>query len=207
MDRADMRPVIRLARESDAPAVSRLYRPIVESTAISFELEPPDESEVRRRIKDTLVHYPWLACEIDDQVAGYAYASKHRVRAAYRWSVDVSICVDPRYRRWGIARGLYTSLFAILAAQGFFNAYAGIALPNPASIALHESLGFKAVGVYSNVGFKLGRWHDVGWWELDLREHDAAPGEPLMIQALEQRDDWHTLLAAGEQRIRPLTRL
>jgi len=197
-----MKPVIRLARESDAPAVSRIYRPIVESTAISFELEPPDESEMGRRIQDTLARYPWLICEIDDRVAGYAYASKHRVRAAYRWSVDVSICVDAAYRRWGIARGLYTSLFAILAAQGFFNAYAGIALPNPASIALHESLGFHAVGIYHKVGFKLGQWHDVGWWELDLRPHDISPGEPLTLEAIEQRADWRQLLASGEASIR-----
>ena len=202
VDRDDMKPAIRLARESDAPAISRIYRPIVESTAISFELEPPDDSEMLRRIKDTLERYPWLVCEIDDRVAGYAYASKHRVRAAYRWSVDVSIGVDADYRRWGVARGLYMSLFGILAAQGFFNAYAGIALPNEASVALHESLGFKAVGVYHNVGFKLGRWHDVGWWELHLRQHDTAPDEPLMLQLMQQRADWDALLANGQERVR-----
>ena len=197
-----MKPVIRLARESDAPAVTRIYRPIVESTAIPFELEPPDDSEMLRRINDTMAQYPWLVCELDDQVAGYAYASKHRVRAAYRWSVDVSTYVDAGYRRWGVARGLYTSLFAILAAQGFFNAYAGIALPNPASVALHESVGFHAVGVYHTVGYKLGSWHDVGWWELDLRQHDVAPGELLTLDEMKQRDDWHRLLTSGESSIR-----
>ena len=193
---------IRLATAADAEAIAAIYRPVVESTTISFETAPPDRDEMARRLADTLVAHPWLVCDIDGRVAGYAYASKHRVRAAYQWSVDTSVYVDADRRRSGVGRGLYRSLFAILAAQGFFNAFAGIALPNTASVALHEAVGFEPIGVYRRVGFKLGAWHDVGWWQLALRAHDASPDVPLPLPALRQRAEWAALLAAGEPLIR-----
>src|SRR5205807_8006626 len=130
---AAMTDAIRLAVETDAAAVAAIYRPIVESTTISFETEAPDEAEVRRRISETLTAYPWLVCERDGQIGGYAYATQHRVRNAYRWSVDTSVYVHADFRRGGVGQQLYRSLFAILTTQGFFNAFAGIALPNPAS--------------------------------------------------------------------------
>jgi phosphinothricin acetyltransferase len=179
-----------------------LYRPIVQSTAISFETEAPDEAEMLRRVRETLEVYPWLVCEVQDHVVAYAYATRHRVRAAYRWSVDTSVFVGDDYRRSGIGRALYTSLFAILGAQGYFNAYAGIALPNPASVALHESVGFRPLGVYHKVGYKLGAWHDVGWWELVLRQHDVAPTVPLDLEDVQRRDDWEALLGKGRPLIR-----
>ena len=188
---------IRLAVDSDVGAIADLYRPIVESTSISFETEPPDQEEMRRRIGETLRSYPWLVCTVDDQVAGYAYAAKHRVRAAYQWSVDTSVYVHPEFRRSGIGRGLYMSLFAILRTQGFFNAYAGIALPNPASVALHESVGFQPIGVYRHVGYKRGGWHDVGWWQLALKPRETSPQRPLALQTIKTRHDWDALLDAG----------
>src|SRR5262249_49535543 len=130
--------------------------------------ELPTVEEMRRRIVDLLPHWPWLVCEQEGKILGYVYASQHRSRAAYRWSTDVSVYIDEQFHRLGIGRGLYSSLFAILTLQGFYNAYAGITLPNPASVGLHEALGFQAVGVYRAVGFKLGAWHDVGWWQLVL---------------------------------------
>ena len=166
---------IRLATASDAAAIAAIYRPIVESTAISFETEPPDEPEIRRRILETLRAYPWLVYESAGEIAGFAYASRHRARAAYQWSVDTSAYVHERFRRRGIGRELYASLFEMLTAQGFANAYAGIALRNPASVALHERVGFTAIGVYRNVGYKLGAWRDVGWWQRPLREHGQEP--------------------------------
>ena len=193
---------IRVAEAGDAEAIAAIYRPAVESSAISFETVVPDGDEIARRLADTLVSHPWLVCEIGGRVAGYAYASKHRVRAAYQWSVDTSVYVDAAFRRSGVGRGLYRSLFAILAAQGFFNAFAGIALPNPASVALHEAVGFEPLGVYRRVGFKLGGWHDVGWWQLALRAHEASPDTPLPFAAVCQRADWPALLAAGEPAIR-----
>lgn len=174
---------IRLATADDAEAVASIYRPVVEATAISFEAVAPDAQEMRQRILDTLATHPWLVFEEGPQVLGYAYASRHRVRAAYRWSVDTSVYVSASARRRGIGLALYSSLLAILKAQRFANAYAGIALPNPASMALHEQVGFVPVGVYRNVGYKHGRWHDVGWWQRPLDEAVTTPSEPLSLAA------------------------
>ena len=193
---------IRLAHDTDVEAIAAIYRPVVETTAISFETVPPDREEMARRITETIRSYPWLVCELGGHVAGYAYATRHRVRAAYQWSVDTSVYVDTKYRRCGVGRGLYVSLFGILSAQGFFNAYAGIALPNPASVALHESVGFKALGVYQRVGYKLGAWHDIGWWQVHLKGHEESPMEPLDLAAVRGRPEWQALLTSGESVIR-----
>jgi L-amino acid N-acyltransferase YncA len=194
--------MIRLATASDAAAIAAIYRPIVESTAISFEVDPPDEREMRRRIDETTRVYPWLVCDIGGVIAGYAYAAKHNVRAAYQWSVNSSVYVDAASRRAGVGQGLYLSLFAILAAQGHFNAYAGITLPNSASVGLHEHMGFEPVGVYRKVGHKLGAWHDVGWWQLALRAREASPRAPLALDEIRNRGEWDALLSRGAPAIR-----
>jgi L-amino acid N-acyltransferase YncA len=188
---------IRLATINDASGIAEIYRPIVESTPISFETEPPDEHEIQRRVLETLPAHPWLVCEQEGRVAGYAYAIRHRARAAYQWSVDTSVYMHSDFRRRGIGRGLYVSLFRILAAQGYFNAYAGIALPNAGSVGLHESVGFKAIGVYRNVGYKLGAWHDVGWWQLALQPPVASPRPALSIAQIQDDPSWQGMLAAG----------
>ena len=193
---------IRLATANDGEAVAAIYRPVVADTAISFETTPPDREEMIRRIAETLPSYPWLVCDVDGRTAGYAYAARHRVRGAYQWSVDTSVYIAEDQRRRQIGRGLYTSLFAILTAQGYFNAFAGIALPNPASVALHEAMGFEPIGVYRRVGYKLERWHDVGWWQLTLKQHEESPDVPLDIATLAGRPDWTELLARGESIIR-----
>ncbi|HEY1307186.1 MAG TPA: arsinothricin resistance N-acetyltransferase ArsN1 family B [Vicinamibacterales bacterium] len=193
---------IRLASEQDADAIAAIYRPVVEDTAISFETTAPGREEMARRVAETLSSYPWLVCERDGRIAGYAYATRHRVRAAYQWSVDTSVYIDDADRRSGVGRGLYLSLFAILAAQGYFNAFAGIALPNPGSVALHEAMGFEKLGVYHNVGFKLGEWRDVGWWQLILRSHEAVPHEPLALDSVRRLPAWERLLVRGEAVVR-----
>ena len=193
---------IRFADESHAAAIAEIYRPVVESTAISFETVPPDRSEMARRIVETTREHPWLVCEIGGRVAGYAYATRHRVRSAYRWSVDTSVYVDASVRQSGVGRGLYGSLFGILSAQGYFNAYAGIALPNAASVGLHEAVGFRKIGVYQRVGYKFGEWRDVGWWQLDLRAHEASPADPLDIETVRSLSEWNALLARGEPVVR-----
>jgi L-amino acid N-acyltransferase YncA len=193
---------IRLARSDDADEIARIYRPFVESTIISFETVPPEPSEIAERIARTMVRYPWLVCDWGGRIAGYAYATRHRERKAYQWSVDSSAYVAPDCWRQGVGGGLYRSLVAVLAAQGFANAYAGIALPNPASVGLHESVGFQRVGVYRSVGYKLGAWHDVGWWELRLRPLEGLPAEPIEMAAMPSRRDWESLLTIGESAIR-----
>jgi L-amino acid N-acyltransferase YncA len=193
---------IRFAGESDAAAIAEIYRPIVDSTTISFETAPPDGEEMARRIVETTLEHPWLVCEIGGRIAGYAYATKHRVRSAYKWSVDTSVYVDASFRQGGVGRGLYQSLFAILSAQGYFNAFAGIALPNPASVGLHEAVGFTKIGVYQRVGYKFGEWRDVGWWQLELKAHEQSPAEPLTIEAVRALPGWDALLARGEPSVR-----
>jgi len=171
---------IRPATPADAASCLEIYRPIVEQTVISFETDVPALEAFARRIEATLETHPWLVCEVDGTVTGYAYAYGHRGRSAYQWCAEVSLYVDDAHRRGGLGRSLYGRLFDALRVQGFVNAYAGIALPNPASIAFHESMGFLPVGVYRRIGFKFNRWHDVGWWALRLRDDDApSPPRPL----------------------------
>ena len=193
---------IRLATAADGEAVAAIYRPVVAETAISFETTLPDRDEMARRIDETLRSYPWLVCDVNGRTAGYAYATKHRVRGAYQWSVDTSVYIDEAFRRRNVGRGLYTSLFAILAAQGYFNAFAGIALPNPGSVGLHEAMGFEPIGVYRRVGYKLDRWHDVGWWQLTLKPHEGSPRAPLDLDATRRLPGWAELLRRGESLIR-----
>lgn len=132
-----------------------------------------------RRLRATLSRLPWLVAEADEAtVVGYAYAAQHRERAAYRWSVDISVYVDPAWHGRGIGRALYNALLSVLRRQGFVNVYAGVTLPNPASVALHESIGMHLIGVYERVGFKLGAWHDVAWYGMRLAEPDANGGAP-----------------------------
>ena len=172
---------IRLASPEDAGWIADIYAPIVRDTVISFELQPPTAEDMRRRITDTLAMYPWLAAERDGQPLGYAYASQHRTRAAYRWSCDVSVYVAPAAWRQNVGTALYTRLMEILAGQGFRNAFAGITLPNAASVALHERMGFTHLGTYSGVGYKLGAWHDVGWWQKRLSSAEDPPDEPIWM--------------------------
>ena len=197
-----MTATIRLAAEGDAEGILAIYAPIVRETAISFEVEPPDVNAMRRRIADTLAHLPWLVCERRAEILGYAYAGTHRTRAAYQWSADVSVYVHAHIRRSGVGRALYTSLLRLLDLQGFYNVYAGITLPNPASVRLHESLEFQPIGVYRAVGYKLGAWHDVEWWYLALRPHAVPPGPPVEFEHIRDSPGSHTALAAGMRLLR-----
>ena len=188
---------IRIAEPADAREVADIYGPIVSGSAISFETEVPTGPEMEGRIAAALSFAPWLVCIEGERVVGYAYTSRHRERAAYRWCVDVSVYVRDTCRRAGVGRALYTSLFTLLRLQGFYAAHAGITLPNEASVGLHESLGFRPVGVYSRVGFKCGRWHDVGWWQLELRDRSGEPRPTLPMEALRRSTGWDEAIAAG----------
>lgn len=172
---------IRLADPArDAAACAAIYAPHVEASAVSFEERAPDAEEMTARIAKVAATHPWLVAELDGEVAGYAYACPFQERPAYRWTATVSVYVDERHRRAGVGRALYGELFERLRAQRFRMACAGITLPNAASVALHEGLGFVAVGVNREVGWKDGAWRDVGWWQLELAPApEGPPPEPL----------------------------
>ena len=188
---------IRLATERDAEEIAAIYAPNVTDTIISFESEPPTADEMRLRIEGTLERYPWLVCERRGRVLGYAYAGAHGTREAYRWSVDVSVYVHREAHRAGVGRALYTSLFAVLRLQGFYSAYAGATLPNPASVGLHEAMGFRPVGVYRGVGYKMGAWQDVVWWHLPLRERVTDPDPPADLPSVLGSGEWEAALRRG----------
>jgi L-amino acid N-acyltransferase YncA len=193
-------PVIRLATAADASSCLAIYAPIVEQTAISFETEVPSVDEMERRITEKLVRFPWLVCAGSEGILGYAYGGPHRPRSAYQWSVEVSAYVAAAARGRGVGRRLYTSLLALLRLQGFANAFAGIALPNAASVGLHEAMGFQAIGVYRNIGYKLGRWQDVGWWQRQLRELPAEPAPPLPLAEARELPGWSAALPSANGR-------
>jgi phosphinothricin acetyltransferase len=164
----------------DAAACAAIYAPYVEAGATSFEERAPSPEEVAVRIERITTMHPWLVAERDGEVLAYAYACPHRERPAYRWATDVSVYVADTQHGKGIGRNLYEALFKGLRRQGYCVACAGITLPNEASVALHERLGFVPIGVYRRIGWKAGAWQDVGWWQLDLApEGGKTPAEPL----------------------------
>ncbi|MBA3720646.1 MAG: N-acetyltransferase [Nocardioidaceae bacterium] len=166
----DVKPTVqvRTARVDDGAGIAAVYRPYVDASVASFETDPPDAAEMTRRLS-AHPSLPWLvAVGSADQLVGFAYAAPYRTRPAYRWSVETSVYVsEPRQ---GTGRVLMNALLAAVETRGFASAYAAVALPNDASVALHEQLGFAAIGVFPRVGFKYGRWVDVGWWYRPLAD-------------------------------------
>ncbi len=177
--------LIRLADpDRDAVAATAIYRPAVEDGLASFEEVAPDPPEIARRMRATLERLPWLVAEEGGEVIGYAYAGQHRERAGYRWSADISVYVAAEQQGQGIGRRLYDELLTILRRQGYVNVYAGITLPNAASVALHEAIGMRRIGVYERVGYKLGAWHDVAWYGMRLSDPPGVPSEPVPLPRL-----------------------
>jgi len=156
--------VIRTATPADAAAIAAIYAPYVTDGYASFEAEPPSAAEFEQRMCARPL-LPWLVAEKSGAVVGFAFASQHKTRAAYRWSVDCSVYLAAAVARRGVGRALYERLLSAVRELGYVTAYAGIALPNPASVGLHEAMGFTPVGIYREVGWKLGAWRDVGWWQ------------------------------------------
>ncbi len=192
-----MSAYIRLAAAADAEQFCEIYAPIVRDTHISFEQDIPDAAEMAARIAKTMPRYPWLVCDIQGRVAGYAYASPFRRRRAYQWTAETTVYVHPDYKRRGVSRALYTSLIEVLREQGFCNAIGVIALPNDASIRAHEAVGYRKVGVLENMGYKAGAWHHTGWWQLKLAPVPDRPQRPRALTSLIDRGLLGSLLDAG----------
>ena len=170
---------IRVAKPEDAETVLGIYAPIIRDTSITFETDVPSVSEIQDRIKTTLLQYPWLVYELQGSVVGYAYSAPFRTRVAYQWTAEVSVYVDNRHQGMGIGRALYQKLFEILKKQGYRSVVGGITLPNPGSVAIHESFGLQQVAHFKSVGFKFGKWHDVGFWQLDIQPNLQCPAPPI----------------------------
>lgn len=192
-----MSGIIRPASEDDASAIAELYGPFCESTAVSFEVVAPSPSEIASRIRTITAQHPWLVLDDDGIVAGYVYASRHRERAAYAWCADAAVYVHPAYHRRGVGRSLYTALVQLLRLQGYFKAYAGITVPNRASTRLHEAVGFSVVAVYERVGYKLGAWHDVAWYQLTLQPERPNPSPPVPTAAIAGTPGWTEAVEKG----------
>lgn len=180
--------MIRLAQPEDASTMLEIYAPFIRDTSITFETEVPSVSDFAERIKTYMIHFPWLVFEENGMVAGYAYASRYRERAAYQWGVECSVYIHPEYHRKGIARSLYQTLFQILKFQGFTTVYAVINLPNDHSVALHESMGFHHFATYEKVGYKLGKWKNVGWWQLTLNDYIDNPSPVIKFNEIDSTE-------------------
>ena len=180
--------MIRIATTDDSESILKIYAPYIENTSYTFETEVPSIDSFKTRISSYLQNWPWLVCEIDGVIAGYAYGARHRERVAYQWSIESSVYIHDDYQRRGVARALYTALIDILRLQGFRNLYAVINLPNDKSVSFHEKLGFEYFATYKNVGYKLGKWKNVGWWQLQLNEYSMEPEPPVKFSEIKMKE-------------------
>lgn len=175
-----MNPIIRLAEKRDVPGILEIYAPFILNTAVTFEEEVPDEKSFWERIQGIMAELPFLVCEIDGRIAGYAYASGYRSRASYRWSKEVSVYIHPDFRRKRVAHALYTSLNQIVQYQGIADLLAIITMPNESSVAFHEHFGYRKCAEFKNVGYKLNQWQNVGWFDLFLQDENKPPLERII---------------------------
>lgn len=192
---------IRLISINDAHATLEIYRPYVEKTIISFEYDAPSIEEWQTRITTITTEYPWIVCEHNNEVIGYAYASKHRYRTAYSWAVESAIYVSEKFHHKGIASILYKTLFDLLRLQGYVNVYAGVTVPNIKSEKFHLASGFYDVGYFKNIGFKFGAWHDTRWFQLHLTDHPANPQMPKKMSEVVDTPAFKSILENAVNRL------
>ena len=193
---------IRAVKEKDVDGILEIYAPFITGSVVSFEEEVPGPELMWNRISSITADLPFLICEHQKKVTGYAYASTHRVRQAYRWSKEVSVYVHPEYRKKGIASALYTALFEMLKYQGVVNLLAGITIPNPESVRFHEKMGFRKTGEFARIGFKFDAWHNVGWWELRLFPEETKPGEIIPFPEIKHSRAAKSAVKKGEEQIK-----
>ena len=178
--------MIRVATKDDAAGMLEIYSPFILNSGITQETEVPSVADFQKRIISNLEERPWLVCEINGKVAGYAYAGKHRDRKGYQWCTEPSVYISEKYFGIGLAIALYTALFDILKLQGYVNAYAVITLPNDRSIAFHKKFGFEYLTTYKKIGYKLRQWHDVGWMQYEVNPHKDNPADPIKFSQIDK---------------------
>jgi len=181
-----MADTIRVATKDDAAGMLDIYAPFILNSGITQETEVPSVEDFQTRIISNLKERPWLVCEIRNEIAGYAYAGKHRDRKGYQWCIEPSVYISEKYFGIGVANALYTGLFHILKLQGYINAYAVITLPNDRSIAFHKKFGFEYLTTYNKIGYKLGKWHDVGWMQYEIIPHNEEPVDPITLPQIDR---------------------
>lgn len=192
--------IIRLATPEDATGILAIYGPYIANTSFTFETDIPSIQAFAERIRTYLFTWPWLVCEVNGKIAGYAYATRYRERVAYQWCTESSIYMHDDFRKAGIGIILYNTLFEILKQQGFNNVYAVINLPNEKSVAFHERCGFTHFATYEKVGYKLGKWKNVGWWNLQVNDYGDDPAAPIPFAEL-NKDFLPALLAQQSARL------
>ncbi len=175
-----MNATIRLAEKQDVPGILEIYAPFILDTAVTFEESVPDDESFWERIQGIMTELPFLVCEIDGRIAGYAYASGYRSRASYRWTKEVSVYIHPDFQRKKVAHALYTSLNEMVRYQGIADLLAIITMPNEPSVAFHEYFGYRKCAEFSKVGYKMGQWQNVGWFELFLQDESKPPREQIL---------------------------
>ena len=195
---------IRLINEADAQAVLTIYKYYVDHTIISFEYEVPSLEEYLQRINVNTEKYPWLVCLNNNKIIGFAYGSTHRYRTAYQWSPESTIYIAPDFHTRGIGRILYKTLFEILKLQGYYNVFAGVALPNQKSVGFHQAMGFEEIGIFKKVGYKHGNWHDTHWFQLSLNEYKPNPTTPLLFKDIVQTNEFVTIMNSANTQLNKL---
>lgn len=174
-------PQLRFATPADAREIRRIYEPYVLHTAITYDIEIPTEEVFQNKINETMIRYPFLVCELNGELTGFAYASRFRMKEAYDWTIETTIYLDGNHQGKKHAFHLYNVLLNILRLQGFINVYAGITSPNPRSENFHEKFGFKEVGYYHKIGYKFNQWFDLRWYELFLNKHQSNHEKPMLF--------------------------
>jgi len=191
---------IRFITADDAAAALEVYAPYVLSTAISFEYEVPSVADFRDKIEKITAQYPWLVCTCGGEIIGYAYGSTHRERKGYQWSPESTVYMKEDHHRKGIARVLYSALFEMLKLQGYYSVYAGVLSTNMKSVAFHKAAGFEEIGLFRNIGYKLGEWHSNLWLQYSLRDHLLEePGTPVSVCELMHTESFKKIMAEANR--------
>lgn len=197
----DCNYIIRFIKDSDCQEALDVYAHFAKSTTITFDYEAPAMEEFRNKIEQITSKHPWLVCLYRGKVIGYAYAGTHRHKVAYQWSAESTVYLSPDFHRCGIATILYESLLAILKFQGYVNVYAGITLPNEKSEGLHKAFGFNEIGIFKQIGFKMGKWHDVKWLQLHFSTINEPPEKLKPIKDIENHPEVRRILREANTKI------